>query len=117
MKTGKTTSATEKEARKSGRKDIFIIIMIVYLSSIGYLIKLVMNKKISHVSFVTSLTLLMVFREKIVGLLEQIPIITGYFGRMENALKNLKHISNIFIRITANMLFWRFCTFLYLFGE
>mgnify|MGYP001192772401 FL=1 len=82
--------------------NMHIIIMIVYLSSIGYLIKLVMNKKISHVSFVTSLTLLMVFREKIVGLLEQIPIITGYFGRMENALKNLKHITKNFDEFIVN---------------
>jgi ABC-type bacteriocin/lantibiotic exporter with double-glycine peptidase domain len=82
--------------------NMHIIIMIVYLTSVGYLIKLVMNKKISHVSFVTSLTLLMVFREKIVGLLEQIPIITGYFGRMENALKNLKHITKNFDEFIVN---------------
>lgn len=82
--------------------NMHIIIMIVYLSSIGYLIKLILDKKISHVSFVTSLTLLMVFREKIVGLLEQIPIITGYFGRMENALKSLKHITKNFDEFIVN---------------
>ena len=82
--------------------NMHIIIMIVYLLSIGYLIKLILSKKISHVSFVTSLTLLMVFREKIVGLLEQIPVITGYFGRMENALKNLKHITKNFDEFIVN---------------
>ena len=81
--------------------------LIVYFISIGYLVKLTINKKITHVSFVTSLTLMMILREKLVGVFEQVPTFTGYFGRIDNALQNLKHITKNFDEFVLNKNFKR----------
>ncbi len=76
-----------------------VIMMIVYLVSIYFLIRLMINKKIKHVEFVTSFTLLMVFREKLIGTFEQLPQIISYIGRIENATNHLKHVNEHFMDV------------------
>jgi len=76
-----------------------IIMTIVYLISVGFLVKLVISKKIEHVDFITSLTLLMVFREKLIGTFEQLPQIISYIGRIENATNHMKHVNDNFMKV------------------
>lgn len=76
-----------------------VIMMVVYLISVGFLVKLVISKKIKHVDFITSLTLLMVFREKLIGTFEQLPQIISYIGRIENATNHMKHVNDNFMKV------------------
>tara|TARA_B100001175_G_scaffold289905_1_gene273974 strand:+ start:5727 stop:7400 length:1674 start_codon:yes stop_codon:yes gene_type:complete len=76
-----------------------VIMTIIYLVSIGFLVNLSIKKKIKHVDFITSFTLLMVFREKLIGTFEQLPQIISYFGRIENATNHMKHVNDNFMDI------------------
>ena len=76
-----------------------VIMMVVYLISIGFLIRLVVNKKIKSVDFITSFTLLMVFREKLIGTFEKLPQIISYIGRIENATNHMKHVNDNFMDV------------------
>ena len=77
-----------------------VIMMIVYLISIYFLIRLVINKRLkNYVEFVTSFTLLMVFREKLISTFEQLPQIISYIGRIENATNHLKHVNEHFMDV------------------
>lgn len=77
-------------------RNMHIILMVVYLVSIGYLTKLKIMNKISHISFVTSLTILMILREKLVFVFEQLPTMISYFSQIEYALKNFKSVNGEF---------------------
>ena len=67
--------------------------MIVFLISLTYLIKLVINKKISKVSFIASFTILNIFKDKLWSVFEQIPEFAGYIGRMNISFKYFKEVS------------------------
>ena len=69
------------------------ILMIVFLISLTYLIKLVINKKISKVSFIASFTILNIFKDKLWSVFEQIPEFAGYIGRMNISFKYFKEVS------------------------
>jgi len=69
------------------------ILMIVFLISLTYLIKLVINKKISKVNFIASFTMLNIFKDKLWSVFEQIPEFAGYIGRMNISFKYFKEVS------------------------
>lgn len=69
------------------------ILMVVFLFSLTYLIKLVINKKISKVSFIASFTILNIFKDKLWSVFEQIPEFAGYIGRMNISFKYFKEVS------------------------
>jgi len=69
------------------------ILMIVFLLSLTYLIKLVINKKISKVSFIASFTILNIFKDKLWSVFEQIPEFAGYIGRMNISFQYFKEVS------------------------
>ena len=69
------------------------ILMVVFLISLTYLIKLVINKKISKVSFIASFTILNIFKDKLWSVFEQIPEFAGYIGRMNISFKYFKEVS------------------------
>ena len=73
---------------------ISMFILAVFLGSSGYLLRLLMNKKISHIDFVTSLTILMLYREKLSVVTEEIPDFAGYIGRLNVTLSYFEHITN-----------------------
>ena len=69
------------------------ILMCVFLVSIVYLIKLVINKKISKIKFIASFTILNIFKDKLWSVFEQIPEFAGYIGRMNISFQYFKEVS------------------------
>ena len=69
------------------------MLMVLFLLSFGYLLKLVQNKKITNVKFMSSITILMLFRENIAKVFEQLPDFAGFVGRMDVAFKYFQNVS------------------------
>ena len=78
------------------------ILLVVFLISLGYLIYMQMNNQISHITFMSSLTILILFREKLAGVIEQLPNFVGYVGRMTISLKYFEHINIHFEKVLKN---------------
>ena len=78
------------------------ILLILFLISLGYLIFMQMNREISHITFMSSLTILILFREKLAGVIEQLPNFVGYVGRMTISLKYFEHINIHFEKVLKN---------------
>jgi ATP-binding cassette subfamily B protein len=78
------------------------ILTAVFLISLGYLIKLRTMNNIDQIKFMTSLTVLLLFREKLTTVVEQLPDFIGFIGRMEIALKYFDHINTNFERVMQN---------------
>ena len=74
---------------------LFIVLAIVSISLI-YMISLYLDKKMTSVAFISSFTILLLFREKMGVLAEQLPDFIGYIGRMNASLKHFEHISKHF---------------------
>lgn len=70
-----------------------MVVLIVFLLSIYILLKMVIQKKITTSTFIASVTILMLYREKLCTVIEQMPGFIGYIGRMNVALRNFKHIN------------------------
>ena len=64
-----------------------LVIFFIMVSSIWYMLKLFLNKKMTAVFFVTSLTLLLLYKEKLEWLISQIPDTFAYIGRVKSTLK------------------------------
>ena len=71
---------------------LFIVLMIVIIS-LAYMILLFLDKKLSTVAFISSFTILLLFREKMGTLAEQLPDFIGYIGRMNSQLHHFEHVS------------------------
>ena len=76
-----------------------MIMTFTFFISLSYLIKLHINKKISHVAFMSSLTILTLFREKMSAVVEQLPDFMGYIGRMDTAMKYFEHVNIHFEKV------------------
>mgnify|MGYP001303047521 CR=1 FL=1 len=72
---------------------LFIVLVIVLLS-LAYMILLFLDKKMSSVMFISSLSILLLFREKMGVLAEQLPDFIGYIGRMNSQLHHFSHVSD-----------------------
>lgn len=72
---------------------ISMFILAVFLGCVVYLLHLLIKKKISQVQFVTSLTILTLYREKLAVVTEDIPEFAGYVGRMNVTFSYFDHIS------------------------
>lgn len=72
---------------------ISMFILAVFLGCVVYLLHLLIKKKISQVQFVTSLTILTLYREKLSVVTEDIPEFAGYVGRMNVTFSYFDHIS------------------------
>jgi ABC-type multidrug transport system fused ATPase/permease subunit len=79
-----------------------LIILIVFLISLGYLVYMASNKEISHVTFISSLTILILFHEKLNALISQLPSFVGYVGRMTISLKYFEHVNIHFEKVLEN---------------
>lgn len=71
---------------------LFIVLLIV-LVSLYYMLNLFFNRKLSTISFISSFTILLLFREKMGNLAEQLPDFIGYIGRMNAQLHHFEHVS------------------------
>jgi ABC-type multidrug transport system fused ATPase/permease subunit len=72
---------------------LFIVLVIVLLS-LAYMILLFLDKKMSSVMFISSFSILLLFREKMGVLAEQLPDFIGYIGRMNSQLHHFSHVSD-----------------------
>ena len=81
---------------------ISIFILSVFLGSAGYILKLLIDKKISYVEFITSFTILMQYREKLAVVVDEIPDFAGYIGRMNVTMSYFQHVSDNLDQIIQN---------------
>lgn len=72
---------------------VSMFILAVFLGCVVYLLHLLMRKKISQIQFVTSFTILTLYREKLAVVTEDIPEFAGYVGRMNVTFSYFDHIS------------------------
>lgn len=79
-----------------------LILLIVFLISLGYLIYMQRNKEISHITFMSSLTILILFREKLGALIDQLPNFVACLGRMTISLKYFDHVNIHFEKVLQN---------------
>ena len=76
-----------------------LVILIVFLISLGYLVYMARNNEISHLTFISSLTILILFHEKLGALIDQLPSFVGYIGRMTISLKYFEHVNIHFEKV------------------
>lgn len=107
---GKTKEESKKVYRLANKSSIYaikyydvtnkyttmisFIILSVFLGSSGYLLKLLIDKKISYIDFITSLTILTQYREKLAVVVDEVPDFAGYIGRMNVTMSYFQHISD-----------------------
>jgi len=76
-----------------------IIVHITLFILIGYLIKLVVAKKISINVFVTFFTIMIVYRDKIVSFIQDVPSYVELAGRNKNIMYLFKDMENDYMQI------------------
>jgi len=67
-----------------------IMVYLIIFLSIGYLILLYFTKKISMVIFITFLTIIILYRDKMMTVIQQIPDFIEFLGRSDSVLKHFK---------------------------
>ena len=75
------------------------VLLFVFLLSLGYLIYMQRNGELSHVMFMSSMTILILFHEKLGALIDQLPNFVGYVGRMAISLKYFEHVNIHFEKV------------------
>lgn len=78
------------------------IIFVVILISLWILIDLYFKKKVDPTLFVTSFTILLLYREKMTSLIEIIPDVIDSIGRTENVLMHFKHVNENYLNVQGN---------------
>jgi ABC-type multidrug transport system fused ATPase/permease subunit len=79
-----------------------LVILIVMVLSIWYMIRMVLKKQMTPVFFVTSITILFLYKEKIEWLLSEIPDTVGYIGRIQTTLSYFGHLESFYETILKN---------------
>ena len=72
---------------------MLFIVLCILLLSLAYMIYMFLDGKISTISFISSFSILLLFREKMGVLAEQLPDFIGYIGRMNAQLHHFEHVS------------------------
>ena len=75
------------------------IIFLVVLVSLWFLISIYFRKQISITTFISSFTILLLYREKMTSLVESLPDIIDSIGRTENVLIHFKHVNENYLDI------------------
>lgn len=68
-----------------------IIMYIILFASIGYLMMITLQKKVDVTIFITFFTILLLYREKMTLLVQQIPNYVEFIGRVESVLQYFKN--------------------------
>lgn len=76
-----------------------IILHIVIFICIGYLISMYFNKNLSVTMFITMYTILLLYRDKMIAIIQQIPDFIEFIGRSDSVLKYFKHLDNNYMII------------------
>jgi ABC-type multidrug transport system fused ATPase/permease subunit len=77
-----------------------IMLCIVYLIifiSVGYLIYLYFNKKIDITIFITFFTILLLYRDKMMSIITQVPDFIEFLGRSDSVLKHFKDMEQYYV--------------------
>jgi len=77
-----------------GSTMIFMIFVILFLS-IGYLILLLKHKKINLIIFITFFTILLLYRDKMMTIIQQIPDFIEFMGRSDSVLKHFQKLDSV----------------------
>lgn len=91
-----TCVKTAMDFYNTNTKDHLIMLTIIYLIiflTVGYLIYSKINNIIDTKTFITFLTILLLYRDKLSGLLQIIPQFMEFNGRIDYALQNLKDLN------------------------
>ena len=91
-----TCVKTALDFYNTNTKDHLIMLSIIYLIiflTVGYLIHSKIHNEVDTKTFITFLTILLLYRDKLSGLLQIIPQFMEFNGRIDYALQNLKDIN------------------------
>jgi len=75
------------------------IVFIVILVSLWILLGLYFKKKIDITMFITSFTILLLYREKMTSLIEILPDVIDCIGRTENVLIHFQHVNDHYKKV------------------
>lgn len=70
-----------------------IIVFIIIITCIWYLIKMIVNKKTSLTIFITFFTILLLYRDRALTMIQQIPDFIEFLGRSDSVIKHFKNMS------------------------
>ena len=70
-----------------------IIVFIIIITCIWYLIKMIVDKKISLTIFITFFTILLLYRDRSHTMIQQIPDFIEFLGRSDSVIKHFKNMS------------------------
>ena len=70
-----------------------VIVFIVIITCIWYLIKMIIDKKISITIFITFFTILLLYRDRSLTMIQQIPDFIEFLGRSDSVIKHFKNMS------------------------
>lgn len=76
-----------------------IILHLVIFACVGYMISMYFNKNLTLTMFITLYTILLLYRDKIIGVIQQIPDFIEFIGRSESVLKHFKQLDDGFTDI------------------
>jgi ABC-type bacteriocin/lantibiotic exporter with double-glycine peptidase domain len=72
----------------------FMMFVILFLS-IGYLIFLLSKNKLNLVTFITFFTILLLYRDKMMTIIQQIPDFIEFMGRSDSVLKHFQRLDSV----------------------
>ena len=76
-----------------------VILHINLFVCIGYLISMYFSKDVSLTIFITIYTILLLYRDKMIAIIQQIPDFIEFIGRSESVLQYFKHLDNDYMTI------------------
>lgn len=76
-----------------------IFIYMIVFASIAFLIFMYFNKQIDITLFITFFTIILLYRDKITTIIQQIPDFVEFAGRTESVLKQLNNMQNDYTKI------------------
>ena len=75
---------------------MYIIVFIIIFLSIGYLIFLYFKKKVDLTIFITFFTIILLYRDKMINVIQQVPDFIEFIGRTESLLTHFKNMDSAF---------------------
>lgn len=75
---------------------MYIIVFIIIFCTIGYLIFLYFKKQIDLTIFITFFTIILLYRDKMIYVIQQVPDFIEFIGRTESLLTHFKNMDSAF---------------------
>lgn len=79
-----------------------VLVFIILFVLIGYLIFLKITKKITITIFITFFTILLLYRDKMITIIQQVPDFIEFLGRSDSVLKHFDEMTHDFYSIISN---------------